>query len=56
MNDSAAKVRDVLSLIVRAALVSDDAKSLAHRRQAEEARRRMLTDGPSAERVNVDGA
>lgn len=56
MNASVDRVRDALAELVKAALVSDDGRSLAFRQAAAEKISALAADPPPAEAVRIDGA
>lgn len=56
MNLSVERVRDALADLIRAALVSDDAKSLGFRRSARTGLAALAQDPPDPESLRLDGA
>lgn len=56
MNASVDRVRDALAELIKAALVSDDGRSLAFRQAAAEKLAALAADPPRAETVRIDGA
>lgn len=56
MNESVERVKAVLAELVKAALVSDDEKSLGFREAARSAREALASDPPDPDSVRVDGA
>lgn len=55
MDERISKLGDLLALLVKAALVSDDAESLGYRQQAVAARAEWLRLGPQ-EDLRIEGA
>ncbi|GJE26216.1 hypothetical protein [Methylobacterium organophilum] len=56
MNASVERVRDALADLVRAALVSDDGRSLAFRQAAAERIVALAADPPAVDSMRIDGA
>ncbi len=56
MNESLNRVRDVLAELIKAALISDDAKSLACREAASELQRALSKGPPDPTSLKIDGA
>lgn len=56
MNASVDRVRDALAELIKAALVSDDGRSLAFRQAAAEKLAGLAADPPPADAVRIDGA
>lgn len=56
MNASVERVRDALAELIKAALVSDDGKSLRYRESARAALAALAADPPAAESLRMDGA
>ena len=56
MNASVERVRDALAELTKAALVSDDDRSLQFRESARAALRVLAADPPEPESVRMDGA
>ncbi len=56
MNPSVESVRDALADLIKAALISDDGRSLAFREGAAEKIAALAADPPTAEDVRIDGA
>lgn len=56
MNADVARVRDALAALIKAALVSDDARSLGFRQEAAQALAGLAAEPPGAEAVRIDGA
>lgn len=56
MNPSVDRVRDILADLVRAALSSDDGRSLAFRRAAADGLAALRADPPDPESLRIDGA
>ena len=56
MNQSVERVRDALADLIRAALVSDDAKSLGFRRAGRAKLAALTGDPPDPETLRLDGA
>ncbi|MBD8908223.1 hypothetical protein [Methylorubrum zatmanii] len=56
MNPSVDRVRDALAELIKAALVSDDHRSLAFRREAAARIAVLAADPPEAADIRIDGA
>lgn len=56
MNESVTRIKDVLAALIKAALVSDDEKSLGYRGSAKTAQQALAADPPDPSSVRVDGA
>lgn len=56
MNASVERVRDALAELIKAALVSDDGKSLRYRDNARAGLAALAADPPDPEAVRMDGA
>ena len=56
MNASVERVRDVLAELIKAALVSDDAKSFAFRNAARDGLAALAAAPPDASDLRMDGA
>lgn len=56
MNESVTRVRDALAELIKAALISDDGKSLACRQAARTALGALSADPPDASSLRIDGA
>ncbi|SFL30478.1 hypothetical protein [Methylobacterium pseudosasicola] len=56
MNASVERVRDALAELIKAALISDDGKSLACREAGREKLAALASDPPQAENLRMDGA
>lgn len=56
MNPSVERVRDALAELIKAALVSDDGRSLGFRQAAAERLAALAADPPAADDVRMEGA
>lgn len=56
MNESVDRVRDILADLIKAALVSDDGRSLAFRQAAEAGREALQKNPPDPADLRMDGA
>ena len=56
MNASVDRVRDALADLIKAALISDDGRSVAFRQAAAEKLAELAADPPRADAVRIDGA
>ena len=56
MNASVERVRDALADLIKAALISDDGKSLDFRRAAQAKLAALLEDPPEPDSLRMDGA
>ncbi len=56
MNERFERVRDVLAELIKAALVSDDSRSLASRQAAETGRASLRENPPDPAEIRMDGA